>query len=115
MQEFLTSNFEVFRGEKERGVYISRDMNPGLCGTRQGAVLAQERWCRRHCRGSNPGHPRVRQEYLPLHYNGTATKNSGNNVGSRGSANVIVNSYIWQEGKLNFPILFLAPGSLARN
>jgi hypothetical protein len=24
---------------------------------------------RRRCRGSNPGHPRDRREYLPLYYN----------------------------------------------
>jgi hypothetical protein len=38
----------------------------------QGTILPLDHRCRRRCRGSNPGHPRDRREYLPLYYNDTS-------------------------------------------
>nr|PNR43974.1 hypothetical protein PHYPA_016357 [Physcomitrium patens] len=41
----------------------------------QGTILPLDHRCKdRRCRGSNPGHPRDRREYLPLYYNDCATE-----------------------------------------
>ena len=43
------------------------------CGSKKIFYLKKEKKKLRRCRGSNPGHPRDRREYLPLYYNDLLT------------------------------------------
>jgi hypothetical protein len=56
----------VFRGQ------VLRVNDMAFCHGQGTKLVTSECWAKknlRRCRGSNPGHPRDRREYLPLYYN----------------------------------------------